>query len=157
MKMKMKMKTKTVTPQRLLQMIDPAVVRDAIEDAAEMFGDSPFAMIISDPRSMPGCALIAATCEPPSEDEATARERAVRVFSNVEGAQLAMERTGAMSIQFSCAPLDVLAWHLGHLGLSRVSADLEKVASGDQPLVIFAVDEVAVASMELRPVAVGEA
>lgn len=150
-------KLKKVTPQLLVQMIDPAVVLDAIEDAATMLGATPFAVIISDPRSLQGCALIAAVCEPPAENEASVRERAMRIFSNVEGAQLAVERTGAMNVQFSCVPLDVLDWHLDHLGLSRVSADLEKVAGGEPPLVIFAVDEVAVASMQLRPVAVGEA
>lgn len=150
-------KPKKVTPQLLVQMIDPAVVFDAVLDAADMFDGSPFAVIISDPRSMQGCMLIAAACEPPPADEAAARERAMRIVSNVEGAQLAIERTGAMRIQFSCAPLDVLEWHLGHLGLAKVSEDLAKITGDEPPLVIFSVDEVAVASMQLRPVAVGEA
>jgi|CXWL01.1.fsa_nt_gi hypothetical protein len=149
-------KMKKVTPQRLLQMIDPAAVLEVIEDAAAMFGDRPFAVIISDPRSMQGCVLIATTCEPLPDDEAAARERAGRLMSRVEGADREIRRTGAINIQYSCAPLDVLGPQLDAFELSEVRAGLHATDDGTR-VVVFAVDEVAVASMRFLPVAIGVA
>ncbi len=100
--------------------------------------------------------LIAAACEPPPNDEATARERAQQIVSSVERAHRDVERTGAMNIQYSWAPLDALHAHLDAFELSEVRAGLHAKDDGPR-VVVFAVDEVAVASMELRPVAVGEA
>lgn len=146
-----------LTPQRLLQMIDPAEMVDAIEEAAAMFGDIPFALIISDPRSMHGCMLIAAACEPPPEDDATARERAMRIVGRVERAQRDIARTGRIAIEYSCAPLDVLGAHLDELGLSEFVAEVDGADGYEPRVIVFSVEEAAVASIQLRPRAIGEA
>ena len=148
---------KKVTPQRLLQMIDPAAVLDVIEDAAAMYGDTSFAVIITDPRSLQGRILIAAACAPAPDDDAAARERVMHILRGVERATREVERTGSMRIQYACAPLDVLGAHLDFLDLPQLRQELERTGGDDPSILVFGVDEAAVASMELRPRAIGAA